>query len=55
MRYLLDTMIVSEPAKPARHDSVLVWLESVSHTDIAVSVLTLGEIKRGVSRMNTGK
>lgn len=51
MRYLLDTMIVSEAAKPAPNAGVLAWLEEQAALDLAISVLTLGEIGRGVARM----
>lgn len=55
MRYLLDTMIVSEAAKPAPSAGVLAWLEEQAALDLAISVLTLGEIGRGVARMEEGR
>lgn len=48
-------MIVSEPAKPKPNRGVLEWLEQVSMGEIAVSVLTVGEIQRGVARLPAGK
>lgn len=55
MRYLLDTMIVSEAAKPVPNGGVLAWLEEQAALDLAISVLTLGEIGRGVARMADGR
>ena len=55
MRYLLDTMIVSEVARPTPNAGVLTWLENQVSMDLAISVLTLGEIARGVARMADGK
>ena len=55
MKFLLDTMVVSEPARPQPNASVLAWLESQVSSEIAISVLTLGEIARGVARLGDGK
>ena len=54
MTFLLDTMVVSEPAKPKRNAAVISWLDEQIATDLAISVLTLGEIARGVARMDDG-
>ena len=43
-------MIVSEPAKPAPRPAVLRWLERQVPAELAISVITLGEIARGVAR-----
>ena len=55
MRFLLDTMVVSEPAKPKPDPGVLAWLEAQDPWELTVSVLTLGEIQRGVERMTAGQ
>lgn len=55
MRFLLDTMVVSEAARPAPNPGVLRWLEDQAVLDLAISVLTLGEIARGVARMAEGR
>lgn len=44
--YLLDTNIVSDARK--RVPSVQQWLESKTSTELFVSVITLGEIARGI-------
>ncbi|MEF2279010.1 type II toxin-antitoxin system VapC family toxin [Deinococcus sp. YIM 134068] len=48
MIYLLDTNIVSETSKPRPNLGVIAWLENVSIRDTALSVVTLGEIERGL-------
>ena len=48
-------MIVSEPAKPRPNAGVIEWLESQAAPNLAISVLTLGEIARGVEGMADGR
>lgn len=48
-------MVVSEPARPEPHALVLSWLDKQMTADLAISVLTLGEIGRGVARLDGGK
>ena len=55
MRYLIDTMVLSEPARPAPDAAAITWLRDQTPLDLAVSVLTLGEIARGVERMKDGR
>ena len=55
MKYLLDTMVLSEPAKPKPHAGVVAWLEGQDGWDLAISVLTFGEIQRGIDRMAEGR
>jgi predicted nucleic acid-binding protein len=55
MRYLLDTNVLSEPARPRPHLPVLEWLRKQSGMDLAISVLTLGEIGKGVALLPTGE
>lgn len=55
MRYLLDTMVLSEPARPQPDAGVLEWLRVQAPPDLAVSVLTFGEVAHGVARMPDGK
>ena len=50
--YLLDTNIVSELRKGRRADAAVVdWFDSCSSTDLWLSVLTIGELRRGVARL----
>lgn len=55
MSYLLDTNVVSEPARPKPSPRVLAWLESVPADALFVSVLTLGEIRKGVEQLADAK
>lgn len=55
MSYLIDTNIISEVRKGARCDpNVAAWYESLDDGDIYLSVLVLGEIRKGVERARAG-
>ena len=53
--WLLDTVALSEAAKPRANAGYLSWLETISSDDIHTSVLCLGEIRRGVEMLAAGK
>lgn len=50
--YLLDTVILSElrKSRQRRNLHVVSWIGSVSPLDLFVSVLSIGEIERGIVR-----
>ena len=51
MNYLVDTNIVSEIRKGARADpNVAAWYDAVPEDSLYLSVLVLGEIRRGIER-----
>jgi len=50
LSFLLDTNVVSELAKTRPNVKVIAWLRSVSSTDLFLSVITLGEIRKGVEK-----
>jgi toxin FitB len=51
VNYLIDTNIISEIRKGERCDShVAAWFASIDDHDIYLSVLVLGEIRKGVER-----
>lgn len=54
MSYLLDTCVVSEPTKPRPAAPVLAWLRSVDAGSMHLSVLTIGELERGIERLADG-
>jgi predicted nucleic acid-binding protein len=54
MRFLVDTNVVSESIKPAPSPKLLCWLTD-HNDDVFVSVLTLGEIVKGIEMMPAGK
>ena len=48
MRYLLDTNVLSEVRRPRGDVGVKRWISSVPTEDLYLSVLTLGEVRRGI-------
>jgi predicted nucleic acid-binding protein len=54
MRYLLDTNVISEASKPRPDPGVAAWMRSQSPMSMGISVLTLGEIRKGVELLPTG-
>lgn len=50
MKYLIDTMVLSEPTKRKQDANVIHWFSLHRH-ECAVSVLTLGEVERGITQM----
>ncbi|HEY7297389.1 MAG TPA: type II toxin-antitoxin system VapC family toxin [Xanthobacteraceae bacterium] len=51
MNYLIDTNIISEVRKGVRcNGNVAAWYDSIDEAAIYLSVLVLGEIRKGVER-----
>lgn len=48
MRYLLDTNVISEIGKPRPHPLVEAWYGEREDEDLFLSVVTVGEIRKGV-------
>ena len=48
MKYLLDTNVLSEVRRPRGDTKVKRWISSVPAEDLYLSVLTLGEVRRGI-------
>lgn len=55
MRYLLDTNIISDIAKPAPSESLLAWMSEQNDEDLFIASLTVAEIRRGVLEKPAGK
>lgn len=53
--FLLDTCLLSEVWKPAPAESVIEWLDQTIEDELFLSVLTLGELRKGIDRMPSGK
>ncbi len=51
MSYLLDTCVISELAKPKPAGGVVAWLEGSDETALYLSVLTLGELEKGIAKL----
>lgn len=55
MSYLLDTNVISEIWRPRPSPSVQAWLEAAPQDKLYLSVLSLGEIRKGVEKLKTSK
>jgi toxin FitB len=51
--YLIDTVVLSEFRKGKPHPAVLDWLRDKSEDDLFLSVITIGEIERGIDRQRS--
>ncbi|MEI6068901.1 MAG: type II toxin-antitoxin system VapC family toxin [Methylococcaceae bacterium] len=49
MSFLLDTDILSAIRRKQRDPNLEKWLRSINSTDIFLSVVTLGEVERGIA------
>jgi predicted nucleic acid-binding protein len=53
--FLLDTNCISELVRPKPELRVLEWMEAADETLLYLSVLTVGEIRKGLAGLNQGK
>jgi toxin FitB len=53
--FLLDTNVISEVVKPRPDPGVLEWMESADESLLYLSVLTLGELRKGISLLPDGR
>jgi hypothetical protein len=51
MSWLLDTCALSEYAKKAPAPKVIDWLDEQDETSLFISVITLGEIEKGILKL----
>ena len=51
MNYLLDTCVISELVAKKPNPQVLNWVDSLADEHIFLSVLTVGEIRHGISKL----
>ncbi len=51
MKYLLDTCAISEPVKKQPNIGFIAWLNKQHERNLYLSVLTLGELRKGVSKL----
>lgn len=51
MSYLLDTNVVSETIRRQQNKLVIGWLEHIPAEALFVSVLTLGELRKGIEML----
>lgn len=55
MKYLLDTCIISELSKKTPNNKIIRWIKDKHETDLFMSVLTLGEIQKGITKLEDSK
>ena len=53
MSWLLDTCTLSEYTKKAPSPKVIAWLDEQDETSLFISVISLGEIEKGILKLRT--
>jgi len=51
LKYLLDTCLISELVRPKPDPQVTAWVSACDEDQLYLSVLTLGEIQKGISKL----
>lgn len=51
MSWLLDTNVLSEMVRPRPDANVVAWMRAQSQLDFSLSVLTLGELEKGIATL----
>ncbi len=54
MSWLLDTCVICEPGRKRPSAPVLAWLDGQPEEMLFLSVLTFGEIRKGIARLPAG-
>lgn len=55
MNYLLDTCLLSELRKPEPDAGVVAWIADVDEARLYISVLSFGEIQKGIAKLENGR
>jgi len=55
VRYLLDTCVISELVKPVPNRKVIDWLNELPSEALFLSVITIGELRKGLTRIPDSK
>jgi predicted nucleic acid-binding protein len=56
LKYLLDTCLISELIKPSPDKNVTQWIKGEYSESLFISVITLGELRKGLYRIpSSGK
>jgi len=55
VRYLLDTCLISELSKSVPNQKVIEWLKKISSDSLFLSVITIGEIRKGLSKLQSSE
>ena len=51
MSWLIDTCVVSEMVKPKPDAGVIAWLDECEESSTHLSVITLGELEKGIAKL----
>ncbi len=55
MKYLLDTCVISELVKPKPNSHVVDWLNSIPSERLFLSVVTISEVRKGITKLPDSK
>ncbi len=55
MKYLLDTCVLSELIKKNPNQKVVKWISGNDESNLFISVLTIGEIHKGIEKLQESK
>lgn len=55
MNYILDTCVISELIKNASEQKVVNWIDRVDEDKLYLSVITIGELEKGISKLKSSK
>jgi toxin FitB len=55
MKYLLDTNIISELISKQPNQDVIDWVDHLDPTSVYISVITIGEIRKGIEKLPVSK
>lgn len=51
MKYLLDTNVISELVAKSPNPQVTNWIDSLDQNSIYLSVITIGELRKGIEKL----
>lgn len=51
MNYILDTNVISELVAARPHPKVIEWIQSVDDNQVFLSVITIGELRKGIDKL----
>ena len=55
MKFLLDTCVISEITRPKPSSKVIKWIKGEDENNFFISVLTVGEIHKGIEKLTESK
>lgn len=55
MNYLLDTCVISELTKPEPYPALCEWIATIRPSSLFLSVITIGEIRKGIVKLSVSK